>query len=160
MSTREVEIVKLPSIDEVFAKMRKVDQRTTHTDTSCAALLDISKSSITHSRTRNTLPLAAIVHYCKQNKYSLDWILNNSVDKVEHKEDGINEPRANYSATEITEEIMKDAIILISAEITRAKAPWSDEVVSMLIKTYLKFKDSIDGNIKMIIRAVAESQAD
>lgn len=160
MSTKEVEIIKLPSIDEVFAKMRKVDQRTTNTDSSCAALLDISKSSITHSRTRNTLPLAAIVHYCKQNKYSLDWILNNPVDRIEQDKAIINEPEANYSTTEITEEIMKDAMILISAEITRAQAPWNDEVVSMLIKTYLKFKDSIDGNIKMIIRAVAESKAD
>jgi len=52
---------------------------------------------------------------------------------------------------------MKNAMMLISAEITRAKAPFNDEVVSTLIKTYLKFKDSADSNITMIIRAVAES---
>jgi len=120
MSTKEVEIIKLPSIDEVFDKMRQVDKRTTRTNTSCAVLLDISKSSITHSRTRNTLPLAAIVHYCKQNKYSLDWMLDNEVDKIEHKTIGIQESTASYSTAVITEEMMKEAMMLISAEIARA----------------------------------------
>jgi len=160
MSTKEVEIIKLPSIDEVFDKMRQVDKRTTRTNTSCAVLLDISKSSITHSRTRNTLPLAAIVHYCKQNKYSLDWMLDNKVDKTEHKTIGIQESTASYSTAVITEEMMKEAMMLISAEIARAKAPWNDNVISMLIKTYFKFKDRTDSNITMIIRAVAESQAE
>jgi len=164
MPAKKVEINQLPSIDDIFEKMRKVDQRATATDVSCAALLDISKSSITHSRARNTLPLNAIVQYCKQNKHSLDWMLNNPVDKIEQSKATskgnkaeAHEPTANYSTATITEETMKNAMMLISAEITRAKAPFNDEVVSTLIKTYLKFKDSADSNIKMIIRAVAES---
>jgi len=61
---------------------------------------------------------------------------------------------------EITEDIMKDAMMLISAEIARAQAPFNDKVVGMLIKIYLKFKNGEAGNIKKIIRTVAETQAE
>jgi len=148
------------NFDECMARVSKIEP-SAKTARSRSELIGVSENTYGTWKKRGTVPFQELVELCIKRNVDLNWFFRGGSDiPVPFSSNEKYHDSEIYENNEITEEIMKDAMMLISSELARAQVPWSEEVVSMLIKTYLKFKDSPGGNIKMIIRAVAESQAE
>lgn len=146
------------TVDQVFDKIREIDPVDSKGDAAIARKLGLSKSAPGQSRVNKTLPYAPLVEYSLKNGVDLNWLFNNKPTKPQ-----IHDATTPYGVSQsnkpvITEKVMKNAMMVINEEIARAQIPFSEEVLEMLIKTYISFKDKPGVNIKTVVRAVAESQ--
>lgn len=138
------------NFDGCMDKVTKIEP-TAKTARSRSELIGVSENTYGTWKKRGTIPYQELVQLCIKKDVDLNWFFKGTTAVPVYC--GSNEKQSDNNG--ITEENMKEAMKLISAEIERAQAPWSDEVLDAMIKTYFNYSTE-DVDIKSFLRVVAE----
>jgi len=123
-------------------------------DSDKATFLGVSPSTYSTWKSRDKVPYFELMTMCSQLSISLDWFFWGKGSPYLDKKSEVALPEIEKPKAEVFVDMIKK----IMPEIERAQLPFSDEILNVMIKTYLNFKDKPNANLPYILRAVAEAQ--
>ncbi|PCI62026.1 MAG: hypothetical protein COB35_04925 [Gammaproteobacteria bacterium] len=145
---------EMKDFDFFMTRLESLPEKAPLKDSDKAIFLGVSRSTFSTWKSRNKVPYYELLQMCSHLRISMDWFFEGKGSPyLDNKKDNNLQ-----KTTEPKEELFIDMMKKIIPEIERAQLPMSDEILSVMVKTYMNFKDKPGANLPYILRAVAESQ--